>query len=79
MRYTVCRIWYDKTLFLNLVKSEQIVIIRELLWIQNILKEWQPVLGNRDEILDDQGRYTKMGMKLEPNDPIFLIRNENAE
>ena len=29
------------------------------------------------EILDDQERYLKMALKLEPKNPIFLARNEN--
>ena len=34
-------------------------------------------LGNLD-LVDDHERYLKMAMKIDPNDPIFLARNENA-
>ena len=30
------------------------------------------------EFLDDQERYLKIALRLEPNDPIFLQRNQNA-
>ena len=35
--------------------------------------------GNFDEFRDDQERYLKMALKIEPNDPVFLVRNENAD
>ena len=34
---------------------------------------------NQHGIIDDQGRYTKMALKLEPNNPFYLLRNENAQ
>ena len=47
--------------------------------------EWAVPLGNHDEnfnhyeIFDDQERYLKMAVKLEPNDPLYLLRNENTK
>ena len=49
------------------------------MYIQAIFEEWINVLDNQDEILDDLERYVKIAMKLEPNDPACLLRNENDE
>ena len=52
--------------------------MRLILFIQSILVEWIAITGDL-QFLDDQERYIKIAMKIEPKDPTFLIRNENAE
>ena len=48
-----------------------------LLWTQGVLRSI--AINEKIEFVDDQERYLKIAMKIEPNDPDFLTRNENAE
>ena len=53
-------------------------IIELLIDIQGIFQEWTDVLDNYDEFLEDQERYLKIAMKIEPKSPAFIGRNANA-
>ena len=47
-----------------------------LLFILSIFIGWEK---GSQELLDDQERYLKIALKFEPNDTLFLARNENFD
>ena len=53
---------------LMLIKKEQVIILGMLSSIE---------LSLTDGMSDDLGRYTELGLKLEPNNPSMLSRIEN--
>ena len=53
---------------LMFIKKEQVIILGMLGSIE---------LSLTDGMSDDLGRYTELGLKLEPNNPSMLSRTEN--
>ena len=61
----------------TLTKSEQCDVMNILLWTQDRLRSI--AVNQKIEFVDDRERYLKIALKIEPNDPDFLTRNENNE
>ena len=60
----------------RVIQDEQVMIIGMLCNIESGLEEGMTEdLGPR-RVSKDLGRYTELGIKLEPNNPMMLFRNE---
>ena len=61
---------------MRVIQDEQVMIIGMLCNIESGLEEGMTEdLGPR-RVSKDLGRYTELGIKLEPNNPMMLFRNE---
>lgn len=60
----------------KVLQDEQVMIIGLLCTIESLLEEgMSDDLGPRS-LSKDMDRYTKLGIKLDPNNPIMLLRNK---
>ena len=65
---------------MNLCKNEQLYVLKQLLLIERTLDRCKSIIAEETfRILssDDQERYLKMAMKLDPSDPEILYRKRN--
>ena len=61
----------------RVLQDEQVMIIGMLCNIESLLEEgMSDDLGPR-RLSKDMDRYTELGFRLDPNNPMMLLRNEN--
>ena len=67
---------------MDLCKNEKLLVLRQLLRIEEIFLQCPLHLLSEDEhrrsasVYIDHERYLKMAMRLDPNDPVMLIRKK---
>ena len=66
---------------MNLRKTEQMSILRELLIIGDLLYKSEIILGDGNlpgpVFTDDKERYLKMAIRIDPTDKFILYRKKN--